>query len=120
MKKKINKIIKHSLNLPSPTNISYYKIIILFIFIHLFFLDSTESSNPTGIDKDLYKITFHSYFTIKDLLGFIIALYFLFAYAILRSIPNKLERVIAFTISILILYILPCIKSKYFTSSSIL
>lgn len=36
--------------------------------------------------------------------------YFLFAYAILRSIPNKLGGVIALVISILILIILPFIK----------
>ena len=38
--------------------------------------------------------------------------YFLFAYAILRSIPNKLGGVIALLISILILYILPLTFSK--------
>jgi len=104
-------------------------IILLFILIHLFFLHSIGSSNPTRINRDLYKILFHSYFTLKDLLGFIISLslffiiilqypyifrdpdnftpanpliipthiqlewYFLFAYAILRSIPNKLGGV---------------------------
>lgn len=36
--------------------------------------------------------------------------YFLFAYAILRSIPNKLGGVIALTISIIILYFLPLLK----------
>lgn len=38
--------------------------------------------------------------------------YFLFAYAILRSIPNKLGGVIALIISIIILYSLPLIKSS--------
>lgn len=37
--------------------------------------------------------------------------YFLFAYAILRSIPNKLGGVIALLMSILILYIMPLINS---------
>ena len=32
---------------------------------------------------------------------------FLFAYTILRSIPNKLKRVIALLISVLIIFILP-------------
>lgn len=36
--------------------------------------------------------------------------YFLFAYAILRSIPNKLGGVIALVISIIILYFLPLLK----------
>nr|YP_010580838.1 cytochrome b [Euwallacea interjectus]UZT26984.1 cytochrome b [Euwallacea interjectus] len=43
--------------------------------------------------------------------------YFLFAYAILRSIPNKLGGVIALVASIAILYILPFINKKKFSSS---
>nr|URX53588.1 cytochrome b [Neotermes cf. meruensis] len=39
--------------------------------------------------------------------------YFLFAYAILRSIPNKLGGVIALVMSIAILFILPMYKSKF-------
>lgn len=132
-------------------------VILIFIIIHLFFLHLTGSSNPTGLNRDLYKIPFHPYFTFKDLLGFNIILlfffiiilqypyifrdpdnftpanplitpthiqpewYFLFAYAILRSIPNKLGGVIALTISILILYTLPFItKSIYSNPSSLI
>nr|YP_006576067.1 cytochrome b [Naupactus xanthographus]ACZ58594.1 cytochrome b [Naupactus xanthographus] len=43
--------------------------------------------------------------------------YFLFAYAILRSIPNKLGGVIALVMSIAILYILPFINKKKFLST---
>nr|WGW17510.1 cytochrome b [Protohermes walkeri] len=39
--------------------------------------------------------------------------YFLFAYAILRSIPNKLGGVIALVMSIAILFIMPLIKSNF-------
>nr|URX53692.1 cytochrome b [Bifiditermes nr. madagascariensis] len=39
--------------------------------------------------------------------------YFLFAYAILRSIPNKLGGVIALVMSIAILFILPIYKSNF-------
>nr|YP_007625235.1 cytochrome b [Pseudolestes mirabilis]ACM63345.1 cytochrome b [Pseudolestes mirabilis] len=39
--------------------------------------------------------------------------YFLFAYAILRSIPNKLGGVIALVMSIAILFIMPIYKSKF-------
>nr|YP_006702509.1 cytochrome b [Macrotermes barneyi]AFL93406.1 cytochrome b [Macrotermes barneyi] len=39
--------------------------------------------------------------------------YFLFAYAILRSIPNKLGGVIALAMSIAILFIMPTNKSKF-------
>lgn len=42
--------------------------------------------------------------------------YFLFAYAILRSIPNKLGGVIALIISILILYLLPFTHNNYINS----
>nr|APX40146.1 cytochrome b [Cryptocephalus lusitanicus] len=43
--------------------------------------------------------------------------YFLFAYAILRSIPNKLGGVIALVLSIAILYILPFTNNKTFQSN---
>nr|ANJ70562.1 cytochrome b [Nalassus laevioctostriatus] len=43
--------------------------------------------------------------------------YFLFAYAILRSIPNKLGGVIALAMSIAILYILPFTNKKKFNSN---
>nr|ANJ70692.1 cytochrome b [Uloma sp. BMNH 1425257] len=44
--------------------------------------------------------------------------YFLFAYAILRSIPNKLGGVIALALSIAIIYILPFTNKKKFTSNT--
>nr|QCP68690.1 cytochrome b [Altica viridicyanea] len=44
--------------------------------------------------------------------------YFLFAYAILRSIPNKLGGVIALIMSIAILYILPFTNKKKFLSNN--
>lgn len=113
------------------------------VIIHLLFLHQTGSNNPLGLKRESDKIPFHPYFTIKDLVGFLVILrslvvltlispnllgdpenfnpanplvtpvhiqpewYFLFAYAILRSIPNKLGGVIALLISILILAILP-------------
>lgn len=118
-------------------------IILLITVIHLLFLHQTGSNNPLGINRNLDKIPFHPFFTYKDLIGFIIIIfflifltltnpyllgdpdnfipanplvtpihiqpewYFLFAYAILRSIPNKLGGVIALVLSILILIILP-------------
>nr|AFA46191.1 cytochrome b [Cercopithecus pogonias nigripes] len=117
--------------------------------VHLLFLHETGSNNPCGIPSDSDKITFHPYYTIKDVLGLILLLftlttlmllapdllndpdnytpadplntpphikpewYFLFAYAILRSIPNKLGGVLALFLSILILAIVPMLhKSK--------
>nr|YP_011032077.1 cytochrome b [Carinata recurvata]WRH31307.1 cytochrome b [Carinata recurvata] len=125
-------------------------LIIMMTIIHLFFLHTTGSNNPIGINSNIDKIPFHPYFSIKDLMGFTIMLtllftlnllepymlsdpdnfiqanpmvtpihiqpewYFLFAYAILRSIPNKLGGVLALFLSILILTILPfSMKMKF-------
>jgi len=118
-------------------------IIAAVVIIHLLFLHQTGSNNPLGLKSDSDKISFHPYFTIKDLVGFLFILrglilltllnpnllgdpenfnaanplvtpvhiqpewYFLFAYAILRSIPNKLGGVVALLLSILILIIIP-------------
>nr|YP_009353142.1 cytochrome b [Brahmaea hearseyi]AOV83401.1 cytochrome b [Brahmaea hearseyi] len=118
-------------------------IVLMMTMIHLLFLHQTGSNNPLGLNSNLDKIPFHPFFTFKDLIGFIMLVffltmltltnpyllgdpdnfipanplvtplhiqpewYFLFAYAILRSIPNKLGGVIALIMSILILIILP-------------
>lgn len=123
-------------------------LIIIIIILHLYFLHTTGSNNPLGINSNFNKLPFHLYFTLKDLLGFIILLiilsliilqypyifndpdnfipanpirtpihiqpewYFLFAYAILRSIPNKLGGVLALLLSITILYFIPLINLK--------
>jgi ubiquinol-cytochrome c reductase cytochrome b subunit len=44
--------------------------------------------------------------------------YFLFAYAILRSIPNKLGGVVALVLSISVMFLLPFVKSNYVNSTS--
>nr|AGB14533.1 cytochrome b [Pelophylax fukienensis] len=116
--------------------------------IHLLFLHQTGSSNPTGLNSNLDKVSFHPYFSYKDLLGFVIMLgalaslstfapnllgdpdnftpanplvtpphikpewYFLFAYAILRSIPNKLGGVLALLLSIVVLFLMPIIHTS--------
>nr|O79524.1 RecName: Full=Cytochrome b; AltName: Full=Complex III subunit 3; AltName: Full=Complex III subunit III; AltName: Full=Cytochrome b-c1 complex subunit 3; AltName: Full=Ubiquinol-cytochrome-c reductase complex cytochrome b subunit [Trogon curucui]AAC32988.1 cytochrome b [Trogon curucui] len=117
--------------------------------IHLTFLHESGSNNPLGIMSNSDKIPFHPYFSLKDILGFMIMLlllttlalfhpnllsdpknftpanplvtpshikpewYFLFAYAILRSIPNKLGGVLALAASVLILFLIPFLhKSK--------
>nr|AYN73575.1 cytochrome b [Phoeniculus purpureus] len=117
--------------------------------VHLAFLHETGSNNPLGISSNCDKIPFHPYFTMKDLLGFMLMLlplatlalfspnllgdpenfspanplstpphikpewYFLFAYAILRSIPNKLGGVLALAASILVLFLTPILhKAK--------
>ena len=123
-------------------------IVAALVIIHLLFLHQTGSNNPLGTNRNLDKIPFHPYFSLKDIIGAItisiilILLvlinpyllgdpdnfipanplvtpvhiqpewYFLFAYAILRSIPNKLGGVIALVISIAILFIIPFTNKK--------
>nr|AOB87168.1 cytochrome b [Amatitlania nigrofasciata] len=123
-------------------------IITAMTMIHLIFLHETGSTNPAGLNSDTDKISFHPYFSYKDLLGFAILLtalitlalfspnllgdpdnftpanplvtpphikpewYFLFAYAILRSIPNKLGGVLALLFSILILMLVPILHTS--------
>nr|AAR25289.1 cytochrome b [Tangara arthus] len=116
--------------------------------VHLTLLHETGSNNPMGIPSDCDKIPFHPYYTIKDILGFVLMLsllvslalfspnllgdpenftpanplvtpphikpewYFLFAYAILRSIPNKLGGVLALAASILVLFLMPLLHTS--------
>nr|BAM78423.1 cytochrome b [Tetraodon mbu] len=116
--------------------------------VHLIFLHETGSNNPLGLNSDTDKISFHPYFSYKDLIGFTILLmaltilalfspnylgdpdnftpanplvtpthikpewYFLFAYAILRSIPNKLGGGVALLASILILMVVPLLHTS--------
>jgi ubiquinol-cytochrome c reductase cytochrome b subunit len=47
-------------------------IITALVIIHLLFLHQTGSNNPIGLKRDTDKIPFHPYFTIKDVVGFII------------------------------------------------
>jgi ubiquinol-cytochrome c reductase cytochrome b subunit len=45
--------------------------------LHLLFLHETGSNNPLGLNSDGEKIPFHSYHTFKDLVGFLVLLFFL-------------------------------------------
>lgn len=121
--------------------------------LHLVFLHDKGSTNPLGDKVFINKISFHPYFSWKDIVGLLVLIiilcficfffpsllldpenfinanpiitpvhiqpewYFLFAYAILRSIPSKLGGVIALAISILVLYTLGVGVIKYSGSS---
>ncbi|NEV49076.1 hypothetical protein EUZ93_01065 [Wolbachia pipientis] len=53
--------------------------IILFItLIHLISLHNTGSTNPLGLNRNIYKIPFHIYFTFKDILYFILIIIIFF------------------------------------------
>nr|YP_009034056.1 cytochrome b [Sypharochiton sinclairi]AHZ60668.1 cytochrome b [Sypharochiton sinclairi] len=111
--------------------------------LHLLFLHETGSNNPLGVNSDSEKVSLHSYYILKDLVGFLLMSlflfmtvflepnlltdpenfipanplvtpvhiqpewYFLFAYAILRSIPNKLGGVVGLLMSIVVLFFVP-------------
>nr|AWV83235.1 cytochrome b [Graptopsaltria bimaculata] len=125
-------------------------IILSLTIIHLIFLHKTGSNNPLGINSNIDKVPFHPYFSVKDIMGFLLIMmmfmlfimmspyllsdpdnfinanplitpnhiqpewYFLFAYAILRSIPNKLGGVIALFMSIFVLMIIPFLNNMKF------
>nr|YP_010944305.1 cytochrome b [Acanthochitona mahensis]WLW42181.1 cytochrome b [Acanthochitona mahensis] len=129
-------------------------IIAMMSVLHLLFLHETGSNNPLGINSDSEKITIHSFYILKDLVGFLLMTscllmmvflepnlltdpenfipanplvtpvhiqpewYFLFAYAILRSIPNKLSGVIGLLASIVILLFVPHLHLGNFRSLS--
>jgi len=118
--------------------------------VHLVFLHEVGANNPLGVNSLGDSVSFHPYFTYKDLFGAIFVFfvlvffvllfpvllgdpenfipanplvtplhiqpewYFLFAYAILRAIPNKLGGVVALFCSILILFLVPLLFRSYF------
>lgn len=111
------------------------------VVFHLFFLHIRGSSNPLGISSNTNKVSFHYYYSVKDLYVFIVFIfiflfvtlnygynlidaenwipanplvtpthiqpewYFLFAYAILRSIPNKLGGVLGLVAAVIVLFL---------------
>jgi ubiquinol-cytochrome c reductase cytochrome b subunit len=137
-------------------------VLIAVAIVHIILLHQTGSNNPLGINRDSDRIPFHKYFSIKDLLGYVIVLilflsilifspnlftdpenylmanplttpvhiqpewYFLWIYAILRSIPNKLGGVVALALALIILFTLPItiqrnkLRSRFYPISQII
>jgi ubiquinol-cytochrome c reductase cytochrome b subunit len=56
--------------------------------LHLFFLHKTGSNNPIGVNRKTFKIPFHPYFSLKDLIGFLI--YFLGLLLLIHFFPYVL------------------------------
>jgi len=115
-------------------------IVSFLVLLHLFSLHMKGRSNPLGIPANMIKVSFHYYYSVKDLLVYFFFFwaflyvtlaygydlidaenwipanpiktpthiqpewYFLFAYAILRSIPNKLGGVVGLGLAVLFLY----------------
>jgi ubiquinol-cytochrome c reductase cytochrome b subunit len=116
-------------------------VIAALVILHIFYLHIRGRSNPLGVSSSSNKVSFHYYYSVKDLYVFVLALflliivtlnlgydfidaenftpanplvtpkhiqpewYFLFAYAILRSIPNKLGGVLGLVFSVLFLFV---------------
>ena len=49
------------------------------VLVHLVFLHETGSNNPLGGRLNSRKVSFHPYFTVKDLIGVVLAFLFLSA-----------------------------------------
>jgi len=47
-------------------------------------LHQTGSNNPLGLNRNIDKLPFHPYFTIKDLLGFVITLILFLTFILLE------------------------------------
>lgn len=111
------------------------------VILHIFYLHMYGRSNPLGVSSNTNKVSFHYYYSVKDLYVYFVFFfvfifftlkygysfidaenfipanplvtpthiqpewYFLFAYAILRSIPNKLGGVLGLVLAVIILFI---------------
>lgn len=116
-------------------------VILGLVLLHIFYLHTHGRSNPLGVDSSTYKVSFHYYYSVKDLYVYFVFFfifmvvtlkygynlmdaenfipanplvtpthiqpewYFLFAYAILRSIPNKLGGVVGLLLAVLVLFL---------------
>ena len=63
-------------------------LIFVLVIFHLIFLHTSGSNNPIGLNSSRDLISFHQYYTIKNLIGFILALSIFLAVIIL--VPNVL------------------------------
>ena len=124
-------------------------IILILRLIHLIFLHVNGRSNSLGVTSINDKVEFHWFYLVKDLVSFLILIffftlilllapfifidsenflfvdiiktpehikpewYFLFAYCILRRVPNKLGGVIGLLIRIIILILLPFFTKNF-------
>lgn len=125
------------------------------VILHIFYLHVYGSSNPLGVSSNTNKVSFHYYYSVKDLYVYFVFLfifmfftlkygysfidaenfipanplvtpthiqpewYFLFAYAILRSIPNKLGGVLGLVLAVMVLFLFRISSSKLLFSGTI-
>ena len=130
-------------------------VVLSLVIFHLVFLHLTGRTNPLGVSSNTNKVSFHYYYSVKDLFVYFLIFftfifftlkygysfidaenfipanplvtpihiqpewYFLFAYAILRSIPNKLGGVIGLVLSVIFLFLFSISRSNHFFSGCI-
>ncbi len=118
------------------------------VILHIFYLHVYGRSNPLGVSSNTNKVSFHYYYSVKDLYVYFVFLfvflfftlkygysfidaenfipanplvtpthiqpewYFLFAYAILRSIPNKLGGVLGLVLAVIVLFLFRISSNK--------
>nr|UBX38544.1 cytochrome b [Brachionus fernandoi] len=125
------------------------------VILHIFFLHMYGSSNPLGVSSNTNKVSFHYYYSVKDLYVYFVFFfvflfftlkygyafmdaenfipanplvtpthiqpewYFLFAYAILRSIPNKLGGVLGLVLAVMVLFLFSLSTTQLLFSGTI-
>ena len=124
-------------------------VIVGLVVVHIFYLHINGSSNPLGLSSNTNKVSFHYYYSVKDLFVYFVFFfifmiftlkygysfidaenfipanplvtpnhiqpewYFLFAYAILRSIPNKLGGVVGLVAAVIFLFVFSVFSSNH-------
>jgi len=125
-------------------------VVLVIRIVHIGLLHVDGSRNPLGVIARLDKVEFHWFYTLKDMVGFVVVgsififmilllpyvfidaenflfvdslktpehikpeWYFLFAYCILRRVPNKVGGVVGLVIRILVLILIPYVKNNYY------
>lgn len=125
------------------------------VILHIFYLHVYGRSNPLGVSSNTNKVSFHYYYSVKDLYVYFVFFfififftlkygyafidaenfipanplvtpthiqpewYFLFAYAILRSIPNKLGGVLGLVLAVMVLFLFRVSSRKLLFSGTI-
>jgi ubiquinol-cytochrome c reductase cytochrome b subunit len=60
------------------------------VVLHIFYLHSHGRSNPLGVDSSTYKVSFHYYYSVKDLYVYFVFL-FVFLFVTLKYGYNLID-----------------------------
>lgn len=47
-------------------------VVVFLVVLHIFFLHTTGRNNPLGLNSNSLKVPFHYYYSVKDVLGFLV------------------------------------------------